>query len=268
MLGLEALVGTRLGAEQAAAAATAEEAGAMIVLTDRRQSITFGRTLSAVVTPGGLRDLVRAVRQNEGVPGLALECLELELLVLTPNMSANDFARAASLARRIIDALLNNPKFISFGRAMEPVAEERDFYLSHSLYHASAAAPRDSRIVAAIGAAHVEGVAKHWDSFRRAGCSIDSCGVEEEISALEEISYGPIYAASGALLGLAGASIAGRIAIVRYLRRTRGAQAARRFNFGSATIAGGFFCFGIYRAQKQYSAVRTLQMYRRGYLDG
>lgn len=266
LMALEALLGMRLGAEQAAAYAAAQSVGSAVFLADRRQSITVARTIAALADFTALRELVQALRHgNDKLPGLVWEAAELELLVLKRNLSECEFERAADLARKMVDTLLNSPHDIySLGRAGAPIQEERDYLLSHTLYHACCVVPPGSRVVAVLGAAHIEGVKRHFNSFSAHGCKTGGCGpsVEAEVQALHEVNLMPIYTAIGALLLTSCASVAGRWAFVRHLRRRRGVKWARRFNMASIALAGGLGTFALYRAHRQYEAVRGLQLRR------
>lgn len=264
LMALEALLGIKLGCEQVAAAEAAEEVGAMLFLADRQQSITVGRTIAALADLPAICDLVRGLRGSaEAIPGLVRDLAELELLMLkAPDLEVGDFERAVVLARGMIDTLLNSPHCGTFGKAGRPIQEERDYLLSHSVYHACCAAPPSSCVVAVLGAAHVDGFVRHFGSFAKRGCVANCCGVEAEVRALHEVSRAPVYAVLGVLLLASCASWAGRWALVRHLRRRHGAVWARRFNVASFGAGAGLGCFGLYRARRQYDAVRWLQLCR------
>mmetsp|Transcript_126843 Transcript_126843/g.370861 ORF Transcript_126843/g.370861 Transcript_126843/m.370861 type:complete len:382 (-) Transcript_126843:325-1470(-) len=267
VLALEALLGLPMGAEQAAAAASAKAVGASLLLIDRPQSITLSRTLAALASLRAFRDLIHGLRQSSSAaPTLAREVAELELILACAGseVSSADFARAASLARHVVDALLNTPCSGVFGRAGEPIQEERDFLLSHEIHHACSILPPGSCAVAVLGAAHVGGVTRHFGSFGQRGCAVARCGVGDEVQALHTVPRAPLYGIAGGLLLMCGASLTGRWACMRYLRRTRGAAFARRVNCASLLASCGLGTFGMYRARRQYEAVRSLQLHRCG----
>lgn len=266
LTGLEALLGSSLGAEQAAAAEAAKEVGATVVMADRAQSVTLGRTLASLASFLAIVDFARALRSADAalVPGLVREVAELELLILSRDLSSSDFARASALARTIVDTLLNNARAVpSLGHAGRAIQEERDFILGHALFHACCAAkPTGRPVVAVLGAAHLPGVEQHFPTFQHRGCSRDACGVQPEMQALHEVPLGPLLGAGATLLCLSGASLGARWYAVRYFRRTRGDAWARRFGRFSVAAAVGLGVFGLYRASWQYNAVRALQLHR------
>eukprot|EP00927_Polykrikos_kofoidii_P057837 TRINITY_DN52049_c0_g1_i1.p1 TRINITY_DN52049_c0_g1~~TRINITY_DN52049_c0_g1_i1.p1 ORF type:complete len:481 (+),score=56.96 TRINITY_DN52049_c0_g1_i1:182-1444(+) len=271
MMALEALLDSRLGAEQSSAYEAAQEVDAGVLLVDRPMSITFNRTLAALADWVALKELFRAMRAgvNDGnLPGVLGDVAQLELLLLrSEHLSVDDFKCAVRLARKVVDAVLNEPQSGHVEKAFRPIHEERDFLLSHSLFHAGCAAGQDRSVVAVFGAAHVTGVAAHFESFRQRGCSLSSCGCEEEVGRLNEASRAPLYWLLGSLCALSVAGIGGRVALSRYLRRTRGPLVARRVNIGLAAVGVGFGAFGVYRARRQYEGVRALQLHRQHFLS-
>jgi len=265
LMALEALVGAKLGAEQAEAASAAQSVQSQVFLADRRQSVTMARTIAALASFTAIRDLVVALRSGAAeLSGIAMEVVELEKVLLSSDLSDGDFCRAGMLARRIVDMLLNSPPSVNFGRGGEPIQEERDYLLSHALHHSCCIAPPGGKVVAILGAAHTPGVIKHFETFRQRGCSAGQCAVEQEVLALNEVNYTPIYTLVGALLLTSCAGFAGRVLFVRHLRRTRGDRAARSFNIATGAVACGFGVFALFRAQRQYGAVRRLQLHRHG----
>ena len=154
------------------------------------------------------------------------------------NLSDTDFEKASALARRFIDTLLNAPASPgSLGHVGAPVQEERDFWLAHAAFHATAAAnaaadlrpglplhgrdasdARPELVVAVFGAAHVAGVAQQFGTFRARGCTAQRCAIEPELRRLDQVNWTPVYAAGGALFLTSGAGMFGRWMFVRHLR--------------------------------------------------
>lgn len=262
LLALEALVGTRLGAEQVAAFEAARAVGANVMLADRHESVTIGRTLAAAIDVHAIWQLLHSLYGSSSSSDIAKEAAQLELLLLNKSMSAMEFAQASALARRIIDRVMNSAEPWNLGRAGEPIQEERDYLLSHTLFHAGCDAQAGSHVVAVFGAAHIPGVVQHFNSFASEGCSARQCGVMDRVQALNTFSSVSLFGAAGVLLLASSAGLFGRWALVRRLRRTRGELWARRFNRASIGFSAGLGCFGVYRACRQYEAVRKLQLHR------
>merc|ERR1712039_943724 len=117
----------------------------------------------------------------------------------------------------MIDTLLNSTVNPSFGRALAPIQEERDFLLSHSVYHACCSISPPGRVVAVLGAAHVPGVVKHFEAFQARGCSSDYCPVKSEIETLNQVNHAALYTLTGFLLFTASASWVSRLIFVKHL---------------------------------------------------
>jgi len=262
LMALEALLGTPMGAEQAEAAWAGQPLGADVLLIDRPQSITMARTLAALADPFALWEVAVNLRGNAAsTVDLLMNVAELELLILHGDLSADDLSRAKSLARRVIEALLDSPHHDSLGAIGVPIQEERDFVLSHNIFHATCGLSPGSCGVAILGAAHLPGVTRHFSTFQELGCAAGgACGVQAELEVLHTVPRGPLIAAAGVLLLMSCTGMLGRFALVRLIRNSRGATAAYRFNIASCGLGFGLGCFGLYRAQGQYNAVRTVQI--------
>jgi len=266
LLALEALLGLPLGAEQAAAASAAKSVSASVFLVDRPQSITIGRTIAALASLAALRDFWRSVRSSAGtLPAVVQDISELESLMLSPTMTLTEFERSAMIAKRVVDALLNTPQTASWGAVGRPIQEERDFLLSHTLYHVCQSVEPGSQVVAVLGAAHLPGVAQQFASFAGRGCSSHTCGEVEEVQRLSEVPQAPLVLLFGCLLIGSSATLAGRWMLSRHIRRRYGSTAARRFNATSIAFGAGFGGFGVFRARRQYNATRNLQLCRSQY---
>eukprot|EP00811_Abedinium_folium_P000020 NODE_10018_length_1382_cov_9.969721.p1 GENE.NODE_10018_length_1382_cov_9.969721~~NODE_10018_length_1382_cov_9.969721.p1 ORF type:complete len:439 (-),score=112.01 NODE_10018_length_1382_cov_9.969721:66-1247(-) len=259
---VEALLNARSGIEQSAAAAAATAVGANIYVVDRPQSITNARTLAAVARPAVIWRALCAMHEATAWRGIQERIAELEFALLRAS-SAADYEHASALARgwHEMHMASSAERMPRLGAAGVPILEERDFLLSHNLFHATCDVPRGGCTVGVLGAAHIPGVSRHFKTFSAHGCSHARCGLQSDVAALHAVPYAPLLTAAAVVTI---APIGARVALLRYVRRSRGAAAAVRLRWGMAWCVLGAAGFGAYRAQRQYNVVRGLQIWRRG----
>jgi len=77
---------------------------------------------------------------------------------------------------------------------------------------------------------------------------------------MHEFPRKPVAIAAGTLLLASGTGVAGRLAIMRHIKRRCGSAWARKVNVASLALAAGAGVFGLYRAGRQYNGVRSLQL--------
>jgi len=252
--GLEQVVGCREGFS----------CGAMVLLCDRRLSVTRGRMLDG---------LIDTLLDPQSWPSAVTQMREWH--------TGEEREEGQKMTRKLIEGLVDRtddlPAELRSTGWLKALREERDLWLAHSCWHASCAMKPNTSAVAVFGAAHLKGVQKYFDECAdHAVCDRVDCR-HPQIEALDTappISK-PLGLAAGLLalgtssLVVATSSLAIRYVVVKKLtaRGGRIGKFAKWGNRGALGFAACLTSYGAYCAVDNYHSVRAVQQRVRKHYD-
>jgi len=284
-VGLEALAGSTMGLEQAVGCREGISCGAMVLLCDRRSSVTRGRMLDGLIDtlldPQSWRALA-SVANSVVLGGGELGSMPQKMLKIkqlaarADTLTDEELEEGQKMTRNLIEGLVDRPDDLpaelrseALSRIWNPIQQERDVWLAHSCWHASCAMKPNTSAVAVFGAAHLKGVQKYFDECAdNAVCDRVDCR-HPQIEALDTAPPGKLVGLAAGLLALSCSSLAIRYVVVKKLT-ARGGRIGRFAKWGNRGALGFAACltsYGAYCAVDNYHSVRAVQQRVRKHYD-